>query len=59
MVRAVHSRIIAAAERAWLRILARPPTDTERAAAVEFLAGATLEDLCLALFNANEFVYVD
>jgi hypothetical protein len=47
---------------AWLRTLSRPPTDAERNLAIRFLSETpyeTLVDLCLALFNTNEFVYVD
>jgi mono/diheme cytochrome c family protein len=53
-------------ERAWLLVFARPIDADELVAAHSFLrsrpeasgADAWLE-LCLALFNANEFVYVD
>jgi hypothetical protein len=52
--------------RAWLLVFARPIRADELASAREFLfsrpekppADAWVE-LCLALFNANEFVYVD
>lgn len=50
---------------AYLRTLARPPSDDERQLATEFLSNssggksAALTDLCLALFNLNEFLYVD
>lgn len=56
---------------AWLLAFGRPVTDAERERAIAFLrprspsdpAGAlyepTLAALCLALFNANEFAYVD
>ena len=46
----------------YLRSLSRPPSADELAAAREFLNSdddAALTDLCLALFNTNEFVYVD
>jgi hypothetical protein len=52
-------------ELAYLRTLSRPPTDDERQLAAEFLSNsssgktAALTDLCLALFNLNEFLYVD
>jgi hypothetical protein len=52
--------------RAWRLAFGRPPTNKERERALSFLqnradAGkeADLADLCLALFNANEFIYVD
>jgi hypothetical protein len=52
--------------RAWRLAFGRAPTPAERERARTFLqkradAGseAALADLCLALFNANEFVYVD
>jgi hypothetical protein len=55
---------------AWRLAFGRPPTpaEVERARAFleqrageaeEGVAEATLADLCLALFNANEFVYLD
>ncbi len=46
---------------AYRRILNRRPTTEEQRAASEFLreSNSTLTDLCLALFNVNEFVYVD
>jgi hypothetical protein len=56
----------------YQRTLARPPIDSELAAATEFLGisstqvppsvsetPATLIELCLAMFNLNEFIYVD
>ncbi|NLF30948.1 MAG: DUF1553 domain-containing protein, partial [Planctomycetes bacterium] len=49
-------------ELATLLTLGHPPDETERHAAEAFLAGGSREDLldyCLALFNLNEFVYVD
>ncbi len=50
-----------AIEWVYRRILGRPPTNAELHAAEEFLSesDSTLADLCLALFNLNEFVYVD
>jgi mono/diheme cytochrome c family protein len=55
--------------RAWLLAFGRPPERNEAERAVAFLrertaahqgkAEAALTELCLALFNANEFVYVD
>ena len=54
----------------YQRALGRPPTDCETAAAFSFLQSppasnnlaeppAALIELCLAVFNVNEFVYVD
>jgi hypothetical protein len=52
--------------RAWQLVFARPATASERERALAFLrkrADAPLEsaltELCLALFNTNEFVYLD
>ena len=47
-------------DRAYLLALARPPSATERATALKFLApgGDALVDFCHALLNINEFVYV-
>lgn len=52
--------------RAWLLVFARPIRADELTAAREFLMARPEEptadvwiELCLALFNANEFVYVD
>ncbi|MCA8995543.1 MAG: DUF1553 domain-containing protein [Planctomycetaceae bacterium] len=42
--------------------LGRPPRPSEQKAAMDFLSGAhssSLPDLCLAVMNLNEFVYVD
>lgn len=45
---------------AYRRILNRHATSDEVQEAEEFLtSGSDLSDLCLALFNVNEFVYVD
>jgi hypothetical protein len=57
----------AAVARAWRLAFGRPATPAESDRAREFLrtrgasadADTALADLCLALFNANEFVYVD
>jgi hypothetical protein len=49
-------RIIA---RAWLSAFGRPPARAEIQRALSFLKSRPLADLCLALFNANEFIYVD
>jgi hypothetical protein len=46
-------------ERAWLLAFGRPITPAEAARAAEFLHNRSLPELCLALFNANEFVYLD
>jgi hypothetical protein len=55
-------------QRAFLCALSRPPDPAELQLAVDFLtersaaqapSGDGLADLCLALLNANEFVYVD
>jgi hypothetical protein len=45
--------------RAWQLAFGRPPSAKESERALSFLQKAALADLCLALFNANEFVYVD
>jgi hypothetical protein len=49
------------AARAWLLAFCRPITPTESDRALAFLRKHPdgLSELCLALFNANEFVYVD
>jgi hypothetical protein len=39
--------------------LGRPPSETERKLARAFLKEAPLSGLCRALFNVNEFVYID
>ncbi len=39
--------------------LGHVPDGEERHLAIEFLREGTLADLCLALMNLNEFVYVD
>ncbi len=47
-------------DRAYLLTLARRPDDAERSLARAFLSsGSSLDDLCLALMNVNEFVYID
>jgi hypothetical protein len=43
----------------YRHILGRKPTGSEAAAAREFLRDSPLSELCRALFNVNEFVYVD
>jgi hypothetical protein len=44
---------------AYRLVLGRAPTMTERQGARAFLAGSPLSELCRALFNANEFIYLD
>jgi hypothetical protein len=50
-----------AVNRAWALAFGRSPTAQETDRALQFLEGKPerLADLCLALFNANEFVFVD
>jgi hypothetical protein len=56
-----------AVRRAWLAAFGRPATAAEARRAEAFLRARSaqrgneqaLAELCLALFNANEFVYVD
>jgi len=43
----------------WALALGRDPTDAERQTALDFLGRNSLPQLCLMLFNMNEFVYVD
>ncbi len=43
----------------WALALGRAPTDAERQTALDFLRRNSLPQLCLMLFNMNEFVYVD
>ena len=43
----------------WTLALGRVPSDAERQTALEFLRRNSLPQLCLMLFNLNEFVYVD
>jgi hypothetical protein len=49
--------------RAWQLAFGRPPTPAETQRSLEFLHdkadAARLADFCRALFNANEFLYVD
>jgi hypothetical protein len=51
-------RIVA---RAWLLAFGRPPSPAERERAAAFLKRGpdALQELCLALFNTNEFIYLD
>jgi hypothetical protein len=46
-------------ERAYRLTLGRGPTATERDRAAAFLRESPLPELCRALFNLNEFVYLD
>ncbi|MCS6849824.1 MAG: DUF1553 domain-containing protein [Gemmataceae bacterium] len=46
-------------DRAFRLVLGRPPTRTELTTAGSFLQQSPLSELCRALFNVNEFVYVD
>jgi hypothetical protein len=44
---------------AYRLTLGRTPTDAERQLSREFLAESPLSEFCRALFNVNEFVYLD
>jgi hypothetical protein len=44
---------------AFRLVLGRRPTEDEASLAREFLAESPLHELCRALFNTNEFVYLD
>lgn len=46
-------------ERAFLLTLERRPTVAEAASCQRLLAGRSLQELCRALLNLNEFAYVD
>jgi hypothetical protein len=46
-------------DRAYRLVLGRGPTENERERAVAFLSVSPLSELCRALFNLNEFVYLD
>jgi hypothetical protein len=65
LLRECGDRPEALSDGAWRLAFGRPVTPAERERAVQFLATRTgtgetaLAELCLALFNANEFVYVD
>ena len=44
---------------AWKLALARPPSPAEQKLTKKFLSGGgSLAEMCLALLNRNEFVYV-
>jgi hypothetical protein len=44
---------------AYRLALGRLPSDRERGRANAFLKDSPLSELCRALFNANEFIFVD
>jgi len=44
---------------AYRLVLGRTPTERERALALEFLTESPLDEFCRALFNLNEFIYVE
>ncbi|MBN9519506.1 DUF1553 domain-containing protein [bacterium] len=46
-------------DRAYQLVLGRAPTAAERERAAAFLRESPLTELCRALFNLNEFVYLD
>jgi Protein of unknown function (DUF1553)/Protein of unknown function (DUF1549) len=46
-------------DRAYRLILGRAPSERERGRAAEFLKESPLAELCRALVNTNEFVYLD
>ena len=46
-------------DRAWRLAFARLPNDREREIARSFVEQHGLDQLCLVLFNANEFLFVD
>jgi hypothetical protein len=46
-------------DRAYWLALGRPPTEEEKLRAAVFLKESSLSELCRALFNLNEFVYLD
>ena len=43
---------------AWKLALSRPPSPKEESLARSFLNGGSLAEMCLALLNRNEFVYI-
>lgn len=49
----------ASVETAWRLALGRPPASDEGSTALEYLRRSSLPELCLLLFNMNEFIYVD
>ena len=46
-------------EAIYRKVLGRKPSQAESKTAKEFLSGSPLSELCRALFNVNEFVYLD
>jgi hypothetical protein len=46
-------------DRAFRLVLGRSPSATETERAAKFLRGSPMSELCRALFNLNEFVYLD
>jgi hypothetical protein len=51
----------AVVERAWVRVYGRKVSAEEKGRVVEFLEGrgkGGVEEMCLALFNTNEFIYM-
>jgi hypothetical protein len=54
-----HPSPSARVEAAYRLALGRPPSADERERALEFLRESPLSELCRALFNLNEFVYLD
>lgn len=46
-------------DRAYQLAYGRPASDRERQLAAAFVAEHGLADLCLLIFNSNEFLYVD
>jgi hypothetical protein len=46
-------------EKGWLIAFGRPPADTERASALDYLKRNSLPRLCLLMLNMSEFIYVD
>ena len=43
----------------YLLLFSRPPSPSEREIATHLLSEASLRDLCLALINTNEAIYLD
>jgi len=49
----------ASVDTAWRLAFGRPPTDTERQTALDYLQRSSLQRLCLLILNMSEFIYVD
>ncbi|WP_169980582.1 DUF1553 domain-containing protein [Tautonia rosea] len=49
----------AVVDRLYLAAFSRTPTDTERSRALAFQRSSSWDDLCHALFNVKEFLYLD